>query len=71
MILEYEVFYTFTEENKEDQSVKRLSSKMHIKGKSIDIIEANAYLYISQLHGCDINSIVIDDMLYLDEYEDD
>lgn len=71
MIYEYEIFYTYTEENIENNSLERITNKIFLKGKSKRNIEAKAYISISQLHGCDINSIVIDDMLYFDEYGDD
>ena len=71
MILEYEVIYTFTEVSCDKQHLERVTNKMHIKGKSEAIIREKALYLIAELHGCNYESIVIDDMLYFDEYGDD
>ena len=71
MILDYEVIYTYTEESCDKQHLDRVTKKMRVKGKSEAIIREKAFLLISQLHGCNLDDITIDDMLYFDEYGDD
>ena len=70
-MLEYEIYYRLTDEFCNKRHIDNTIKKIYVKGKNETVIKERACILIAEMNGCNLGDIIIEDMLYFDEYGDD